>query len=340
MNILSNVSLKTLNTFHVDVMANTLCSIDSDKDFTNTKLFEYLDSKNLLVLGGGSNILFTKDFKGNVILVKNLGKKIVSKTDSFFEINIQAGENWDSFVQWSVDNNLMGLHNLAYIPGTVGATPIQNVGAYGVEVKDFITEVEIFNIENRKIQILTNSECDFGYRDSIFKNELKNKVIIKSVTFKLPIFKGHIDEKYLEYPGIKESLKEKDITPKTVYKAIKKIREEKLPKVEEYGSCGSTFKNPQIHISEYKKLLSQFPELPRFETNNPDTVKIPAAYILEKLGWKNRREGQVGTWIHHPLIVTNYGNCSGQEILQFINNIKDDIKSKTNLDLECEINII
>jgi len=340
MNIQRNASLKELNTFNVDVKANTLCTFDSEEDLTNKEFLECLEYKNLLILGGGSNILFTKDFDGCVVLIKNVGKKVLKKTDSYIKVNVKAGENWDSFVKWSVDNNIVGLHNLAYIPGTVGATPIQNVGAYGVEIKDFLTQVEFFNIDNHKTEILNSSECTFGYRDSIFKNKLKDKVIITSVTFKLPIFQKSMDEKYLEYSGIKEDLQGKKITPKSVYESIKKIRESKLPRVEEYGSCGSTFKNPQIDISEYERLLKQFPELPKFETDKKDLIKIPAAYILERLGWKNKRDGNVGTWIYHPLIVTNYGNATGKEILQFIDKIKDDFKSKTNITLECEINII
>ena len=340
MKIEKNISIKDLNTFRVDVNVDTLCTINSEKDFLSKDFFECLKSKNILILGGGSNILFTKDFKGTVILLKNTGKEILKKTDSYILVKINAGEDWDSFVQWSVENNLEGLHNLAYIPGTVGATPIQNVGAYGVEIKDFLTEVEVFNIKEHSIKTVTNAECKFGYRNSIFKNELMDKVIVKSVTFKLPIFKNKMDSKYLEYSGVKEALEGKDITPSTLYECIKNIRENKLPKVQEYGSCGSTFKNPEISVSEYTRLLKIYPQLPKFETNKRDVVKIPAAYILEKLGWKNRRQGDVGTWIYHPLIVTNYGNASGKDILSLINTMKQDFKSNTKLNLECEINII
>lgn len=340
MNIQHNQSIKQLNTFRVDIKVDTLCSIESKDDFHNKEFHNCLNDKNIFILGGGSNTLFTKDFKGTVIHIKTVGKEILKQTDKDIEVKVSAGENWDSFVKWSVENNTVGLHNLAYIPGSVGATPIQNVGAYGVEIKDFIKEVEIFDIDTHNTRILNNLECKFGYRDSIFKNELKDKVVITSVTFNLPIFKGQIDKKYLEYSGIKECLEDKEITPLTMYECIKSIRESKLPKVEEYGSCGSTFKNPEINISEYERLIKIFPQLPKFETDNKNTVKIPAAYILEKLGWKNRRDGDVGTWIYHPLIVTNYGNGSAKDILTFIKKVEDDFKSKTNLTLECEINII
>ncbi len=340
MRIQKDVSLAKLNTFGVDVNATSVLTFENGDDFSNTNIGGYLKAKSFLILGRGSNILFTKDYPGNIILMKNSGKEILHEDQDSVTVKVNAGHNWDKFVKWSIDNNLVGLHNLALIPGTCGATPIQNVGAYGVEVKEYITEVEIFNTESFGKEIVTNSKCKFGYRDSIFKNELKEKAIVTSVTFKLKKFKGDIDEKYLKYSGIKEALDGKDLTPRTLYECIVNIRNEKLPKVEEYGSCGSTFKNPEISISEYERLLLKFPQLPKFDTDREGIVKIPAAHILEKLGWKNKRSGDVGTWIYHPLIVTNYGNATGEEILSFIKDLQSDFKSETNLDLECEINII
>ncbi len=335
-----NISLKGLNTFCVEVKTNTLCTIEQEEDFSNKELQGVFKERNFLILGGGSNILFTKDFPGTVILIRNKGKKILEETDDYITVEVNAGEEWDSFVKWSTKKGLVGLHNLAKIPGTVGATPIQNVGAYGAEIKDFLQEVKIIDLESGREEILQNKECKFGYRDSIFKNELKDRVIVKSVIFKLEKFKNKIDEKYLSYAGIKEDLLGKKINPQNIYYSISKIRDSKLPKVEEYGSCGSTFKNPEIAISEYERLIKIYPELPKFDTNDENIVKIPAAYILEQLGWKNRKEGEVGTWIYHPLIVTNYGEASGMDILSFIDKMKLDFKSHTDLDLECEINII
>ncbi len=340
MKIYSNVSIKELNTFRVDVNTDLLIFLENDKDFFSKDIYKYIKKNSYLIVGGGSNILFTKDYKGSILLVKNGGKKIINEDKDSIEIEVAAGENWDSFVKWSVDNNLIGLQNLALIPGTVGATPIQNVGAYNTEVKDFITEVKIVNLTNEREEILTNRECNFKYRDSIFKHKLKNNIIVKSVTFRVPKYKGHMEKRYLEYSGIKEKIKDEDITPLSLYWAIVNIRNEKLPRIEEYGSCGSTFKNPVISLREYNSLLSKYPQLPKYDTNNVDLVKIPAAYILEKLGWKNRREGSVGTWIHHPLIVTNYGGANGDDILLFIREIQKDFKSNTGIDLECEINII
>jgi UDP-N-acetylmuramate dehydrogenase len=340
MEIHSNVSLKDLNTFKVDVNAKSLLTIDSHQDFTNKKILKHIRSDNHIVIGGGSNILFTKDYTGIVVLIRNKGKKVVDETSNDITVEVNAGENFNEFVKWSVDRKLMGLHNLALIPGTIGAVPIQNVGAYNTEIKEYITQVKYLNLKCAKEEILRNSECKFKYRDSIFRKELKNKVIVKSVTFKLQKYLGEMDRKYLQYEGIAEILQKRKATPTTMYNAIKKIREKKLPKIEEYGSCGSTFKNPEIPLSEYNRLLSSFPQLPKYDTKKRNIVKIPAAYLLEKFGWKNRRDGQVGTWKHHPLIVTNYGNAKAEDILSFIQSIQKDFKAKTCLDLECEINII
>ena len=338
MKVEKNISLKKHNTFKVEYLVDTLVTIERDKDFSNKLLKKYFENK-FVILGEGSNILFTKDFKGTALLVRNKGMNILNETEEYIDIQVCAGENWDEFVQWCIKKELLAIHNLALIPGIVGATPIQNVGAYGVEIKDILTSVSVYNIEDGKDFVLNNDECRFGYRDSIFKNELKDKVIVKSVTFRLPKFKGNIDNKYLEYGGIKEALEDKEINPLNLYQAIINIREMKLPKVKEYGSCGSTFKNPLISIEKYNELIKKFPELPKYETDKKEVVKVPAAYILEKLGWKNKREGSVGTWILHPLIVTNYDKATGKEIYSFIKEIQKDFKSNTNLDLECEINI-
>ncbi len=338
MKIERNVSLKKLNTFKVDVHANTLCTLEADKDFSIEKLDKYLN--NFVVLGGGSNILFSKDYDGTILLIKNKGIEIAKEDETYIWIDVASGEQWDSFVNWSIDRNLIGLHNLALIPGTVGATPIQNVGAYGIEVGDLITKVTLLDISTRKELVLKNNECDFGYRDSIFKRDLKNKVIVKRVLFKLEKFKNHIDKKYLQYSGIVEKLKGKEITPKSIQKAVIDIRNEKLPSIQEYGSCGSTFKNPEISITKYDKISKIFPNLPKYDTNRKNIVKIPAAYILEQLGWKNKRVGDVGTWVKHPLIVTNYGQATPSEILNFLKEIQRSFEESTGVSLECEINII
>jgi len=338
MKIEKDISLKELNTFNVDVKIDTLCSLEKDSDFSLNPLEKYLDS--FFVLGGGSNVLFSDNFKGCIFLIRNKGIEILEEGLESLIVKVQAGEEWEKFVRWGVKRDLLALHNLGLIPGTVGATPIQNVGAYGVEVKDLIIKVEILDISTGKTYEIDNKECGFGYRNSIFKENLKGKTIIKNVTFKLEKFRKKVDEKYIQYSGVKEKLRGKDLTPKNIYDAIVKIREEKLPSLDEYGSCGSTFKNPVIPINEYLRLLKRFPNIPKYQTKEKNMVKIPAAYILDRLGWKNRREGNIGTWISHPLIVTNYGEAKPSDILSFIERMQKDFKTNTGIELECEINII
>ncbi|HCC68085.1 TPA: UDP-N-acetylenolpyruvoylglucosamine reductase [Patescibacteria group bacterium] len=344
MKLSKNKSLKKLNTFMVDAYSNQYIEVDSVKD-----LKEIFDKKvfneDFLILGGGSNILFVNDFKGIVIHPNLLGKGIVEENKKTVTIKIGAGENWEKFVEWSVHQNYLGLQNLANIPGDCGATPVQNIGAYGVEVKNFITSVEYFNTKTGEIKEITNKECKFRYRNSIFKHDLKNNALITAITFKLEKWEKDkaIPEKYLQYKGITDYLEKnysKPYTIKKVYDSICNIRDEKLPKVGKYGSCGSTFTNPLISEVEYKRLLEKYPELPNYTTENEGVVKIPTAYILDKLGWKNKRVGKCGTWIKHPLIVTNYENATGEEIYNLIQIIQKDFFDNTGIRLNTEINII
>lgn len=332
-------SLKEFNSFKVEVKSNLLVTVEDDSEFEANQLDKYLN-KEFYILGEGSNTLFTKDFQGTVLLIRNKGRRIIEEDDDTLLVEVSAGENWNDLVNWSIQKELIGLQNLVDIPGNTGACPIQNIGAYGVEVKDFITEVQIYEIEKKESRRLSNKECNFGYRDSIFKNHLKGKGIVRSVVFKLEKYKGIVDDKYLQYSGIQEKLEGKKPTLNNVLLAIKQIRKEKLPSLDIYGSCGSTFKNLEIEKSEYIKLERQFVGLPMYETKDSNIVKIPTAYILERLGWKDRKEGNVGTWTYHPLIVTNYGNATAQEIHSFILKMQDDFKLNTGFELDTEINII
>lgn len=338
MRIENNISLKSLNTFKVDVKAETLITIESSEELNSPQIKEYTKKKHIF-LGRGSNTLFTKDFDGTVILLRNSGIEILEENSQYVKVKVNAGHQWNDLVYWSTESNLIGLQNLIDIPGNVGSSPIQNIGAYGIEVKDFIDSVNIYILENGQREILTNQDCHFSYRDSIFKNELHGKAVIESVVFKLEKYSGVIDERYISYKDIKERLDGKNIDLKNLLNCVRDIRKEKLPDIKEYGTCGSTFKNLLIDKVKYTELEKQFEGLPSFETEDTKKVKIPTAYILDKLGWKNKREGDVGTWIYHPLIVTNYGNASGEQILSFINKMQDDFKSNTGLDLETEINI-
>ncbi len=337
-----NVSLKSFNTFGVDVNVQCLYEIQNIEDIE--KIYSNgIFKEKFLILGGGSNILFTRDFDGNIFKIEIKGKEIVDETDEYVCLKLFSGENFEKIVQWTVQNNWIGMQNLAYIPGNIGATPVQNVGAYGVEIKDILESVEYFDIEDGQIKNISNTNCKFGYRDSIFKHDLKGRAIILSITIKLEKYNNEsIPEKYLCYGDITKELETKYTQPYTLqnlFEAICNIRKAKLPDVKQYGSCGSTFQNPMITLEKYEEIKKRYPELPSFPTEDKDLVKIPAAYILERLGWKNKRIGECGTWTH-PLIVTNYGNASAEDILNVISKIQEDFFNDIGVKLETEINII
>ncbi|MDD4382203.1 MAG: UDP-N-acetylmuramate dehydrogenase [Candidatus Dojkabacteria bacterium] len=344
MKVYKEKSLKQYNSFGVNVKAKHLIICESVKDIIS------LDSKSIFkekffILGGGSNTLFTKDFDGTIIKMDIKGKNIIKEDKDTVLLKINAGEDWTNIVKWSVENNLLGIQNLALIPGTCGAAPVQNIGAYGSEIKDNLVDVEIYDIKTKKIKIITNTNCMFGYRDSIFKNKLKNKMVITGITLKLQKInpKNNVPDKYTQYGDIKKLLEERYHNKATLinlYKTICEIRKNKLPDIKEYGSCGSTFQNPIIDINIYEILKQKFPEIPTYDCGIKGKVKIPAAYILEKIGWKNKKIGNVGTWTYHPLIVTNYGNATGKDILEVIDKIRNDFYKETGIKLDTEINII
>lgn len=337
MRIEKNISLKPYNTFRVDVKADVVITIEDSSELLSDEISQYLTKENILFLGRGSNTLFSKDFKGTIFLLRNEGIEMLDESDTNILVKVNAGHQWNDFVMWSTEKGLIGLQNLIDIPGNVGSSPIQNIGAYGVEVKDYIESVKVLMLKEKEERVLSNKQCKFGYRDSIFKNELKGKCVITEVIFNLPKFTGKIEEKYLQYNDLKERVKEH--TLENLLNTVRDIRKEKLPSIDEYGSCGSIFKNLQVDIKKYKELEESFPGLPSFKTEDKNIVKVPTAYILDKLGWKNKRNGDVGTWIYHPLIVTNYGNACASDIVAFIGKIQQDFKKNTGLYLETEINI-
>jgi UDP-N-acetylmuramate dehydrogenase len=336
--IIENVSLKPHNTFGVEAMAATFAEMHSLQDiqlFLNTSKYR---GKPLLILGGGSNILFTKDFDGVVVKISSKGIMKITETDEHVFLNVQAGVDWNEFVDYCLKNNHGGVENLALIPGTVGSSPIQDIGAYGVEVKEVIESVEVVNIETLQMFELTNNECKFGYRNSIFKNELKGKVIIVSVTFKL----DKIHKLNLEYGALKQELKEKNITNpgiQDVAKAVSDIRRCKLPDPKEIGNSGSFFKNPSLHKDAFTKLKSAFPDIPSYA--QPDnTYKIPAGWLIEQCGWKGHREGDAGVHAQQALVLVNYGNATGKQILALAKKIQKSVFDKFAVELEMEVNVV
>ena len=290
-----------------------------------------------LILGGGSNVLLTKDFEGVVVKINTKGIFKVNETEQHVWLNVQSGVAWDDFVNYCIDNDFGGIENLSLIPGNVGSCPIQNIGAYGVEVKDSIDSVEVVDIKSMQMFELKNEECNFAYRSSIFKQELKDKVIIVSVTFKLT--KKH--QLHLEYGAITDELNKMGIaqpTIRNVAKAVCNIRNCKLPDPKEIGNAGSFFKNPSITEKDYTNLKSSFPEIPSY-TQTDGTYKIPAGWLIEQCGWKGYKEGNVGVHANQALVLVNYGNATGKEVLLLSEKIQQSVKKKFGLDLQTEVNI-
>ncbi|MEJ5349990.1 MAG: UDP-N-acetylmuramate dehydrogenase [Melioribacteraceae bacterium] len=336
MNLYENYSLKHHNTFNVDVRARYFFEIFDEDELTEV-IKEIKNQRNVLILGSGSNILFTKDYDGFVIKYKSSQIKIISEKDNDVVIQADAGVIWDDLVSYAVENNFYGIENLSLIPGTVGAAPVQNIGAYGTEISNVIDYVEGYFLGKSEKKILYRDECLFNYRDSIFKNELKNKFIITSVALRLRKEK----ELNLSYRDIQNYFQGKDyhqITIEEVRNAIINIRKSKLPDFNVMGNAGSFFKNPEITYTLLESIKKDFPDIPFHQIN--DKYKIPAAWLIEKCGYKGKRKGNTGIYDKHALVIINYGNARGEEIKNFADEIKQAVQNKFNIDLEYEVNIL
>ena len=295
--------------------------------------------KEILVLGGGSNLLFTKNFSGLVLKNEILGITKFKEDSENIWLRVGAGENWHHFVKYCVENNLGGVENLSLIYGTVGAAPIQNIGAYGVEVKEVIERVEAYNIQTGEILFFDRNECEFGYRDSVFKRQLKNKVIISHVVFRLaknPVFR-------LSYGAIQEVLDKKGITKPTIQavsQAVIEIRQSKLPDPAVLGNAGSFFKNPEIPKFLFEKLKITFPNIPAYPSEKPDQMKIAAGWLIEQCNWKGKKVGNTGSHASQALVLVNYGGATGREIAELAQAIQQSVLEKFAIHLETEVNII
>lgn len=336
--ITENQTLKPFNTFGIDCFARYFCSVSSKSELLQALDFGKTNQLQFLILGGGSNLLISKNFEGLVIKIENKGIEVVGKTDKKTEIKVSAGENWHNLVIQSLESSWFGLENLSLIPGNVGASPMQNIGAYGIEVKDLITNVEFYNIELNEWQNFNPTQCQFGYRESIFKHELKGKAIIWSVTFSLSL----IPEAKIEYGDIKSVLTRKQISnpgPKDVSDAVIEIRQSKLPDPKVLGNAGSFFKNPMVQPAILEEIKKKYPEVPNFASEG-GLFKIPAGWLIEKAGWKGKSLGNYGVHDRQALVLVNYGNASGMEIFELAQSIQHDIKSKFNIELQVEVNLI
>ena len=333
-----NYSLKKHNTFGIPAFARYYTEVDTITGFQEILTDNIYRETKKLILGGGSNILFTKDFDGIVLKNKLKGITVIEETDDHYLIKAGAGEVWHEFVMHCVTHNYAGLENLSLIPGCVGASPMQNIGAYGVEIKDSFYELEALKIDDLTLHTFSNADCKFGYRESVFKHEYKNQFIITSVTYKLlkkPVFNtsyGAI-EKELEAMGANE------LTVQAISKAVCNIRSSKLPDPAKIGNAGSFFKNPEITADKYTVLKQDFPERVSYSLPNGN-VKLAAGWLIEQCGWKGKTFGDAGVHKMQALVLVNYRNATGNEIYDLSQQILDSVKAKFDVVLEREVNII
>jgi len=334
--IQEQVSLKNYNTFGIEAKAHYFIEITSEVELIELCQSGFLANKNLLILGGGSNILFTKDFEG--IVIKNSIKGIsFKKSGQLIRVTSGAGTNWHELVLKSLEYGANGLENLSLIPGTVGASPVQNIGAYGVELKDVFESLKAIKIATGEVATFTKDQCLFDYRSSVFKNDLKGQFIITEVTLNLHNSK----ETNISYGALKSALNEKKIdnpTSKEISNTVIDIRQSKLPDPSKIGNAGSFYKNPVIDKSDFTILQQKYNGIPGFH-QPANKVKIPAAWLIEQTGWKGKKIGNVGVNPTQPLVLVNYGKGTGKEIKDLSIAIQKSVFSKFNITLEAEVNI-
>lgn len=336
MTILENYSLKSQNTFGIDARARYYVEASSVDDFKALLDDATFKEMHQFILGGGSNILFTKDVEGIVIKNTIKGIELIHEDADFYYVKAGAGEIWHDLVLYCVANNYGGLENLSLIPGSVGAGPIQNIGAYGVEIKDTMLSLEALHIKDKTVRTFTNEACKFGYRESVFKNELKGQYIIVSVTYKL----AKKPQLKTGYGAIEKELKSQGIehpTIKDVSNAVIAIRSSKLPDPAVIGNAGSFFKNPEVAVAIYEGIKEKFPTLVAYDTPK-GMKKLAAGWLIEQAGWKGKRLGDAGVHKLQALVLVNYGDASGAEIVDLSTKVIASVKEKFGVELEREVN--
>ncbi|WP_127845138.1 UDP-N-acetylmuramate dehydrogenase [Psychroflexus aestuariivivens] len=333
MKVDKNISLKAYNTFGVDVKAKQFISVSSEDE-----LFEILKrfyASELFIIGGGSNMLLTQDVEDTVLHVNLKGIEILENHKNHVLVAANAGENWHEFVTYCVNNNFGGIENLSLIPGNVGTAPVQNIGAYGVELKDTFEYCEAINRQTLTKKRFNLEDCEFGYRNSVFKNKLKDQFVISKVVFKLTKKKHNFK---LDYGALKQEFAKKKPNLKSISDAVIAIRESKLPNPKTLGNSGSFFKNPIVQREKFEEIQKDFPDMPFYEINN-DEIKIPAGWLIETTGLKGFREGDAGVHEKQALVLVNYGSASGQNILNLANLVQEKVQQKFGIMLENEVNI-
>lgn len=352
--IKENISLKPYNSFGIEATAKSFVvfkSLDELDGLLHNPLIQ--KHKHKLVLGGGSNLLFTKNFDGLVLKNEIMGIEKVKEDAHHIWVQTGAGENWHQFVLYCIANNLAGIENLSLIPGCTGASPMQNIGAYGVEIKEVFHSLEAYHLKDKHAVTFSNNDCEFGYRESIFKRALKDQFVITHVTYRLKK-----EPKYnTSYGAVEQELEAMGITElsiKAISDAVIRIRQSKLPDPAVIGNAGSFFKNPVISTELYNKLRSAFENIPGYKQPATNTMphnkdhttlagggyKVPAGWLIEQCGWKGYREGDAGVHPKQALVLVNYGNASGQQVYDLSTKVKKSVKEKFGIDLEREVNII
>jgi UDP-N-acetylmuramate dehydrogenase len=331
-----NSSLKSYNTFGIDVRATYFSRFSTTEELST--LFQEYKNYPFLIIGGGSNLLLTKDFDGIVLKNEILGKNILEETADSVLVKIGGGENWHEFVLWAVENGFGGIENMSLIPGSVGASPMQNIGAYGVEIKDVFDHLYAYHIETRETQRFSLEECQFGYRESVFKRSLKNQYVITEVCFRLEKNR----KVNTTYGAIEQELQKMNISSPTirdVSNAVIAIRQSKLPNPAELGNAGSFFKNPVVELPIANSILEKFPNAPIYPAEN-EKKKLAAGWLIEQAGWKGKTVGTCGVHKLQALVLVNYGGSTGNQIFDLSSAIISDIQEKFGVTLEREVNIL
>ena len=339
MQIQKNISLKPFNTFGIAAKAAYFCEINSAAALTSfLQENKTANDTPLLILGGGSNLLFTKDFPGIVLKNNISGIQVIKEDENHVWVKAGAGENWHAFVLHCINLGYGGVENLSLIPGTMGAAPMQNIGAYGVEIKDVFEQLEAVAIESGKLQYFNNADCKFGYRESVFKNIYKNQFVITSVTLKLskhPVINT-------SYGAIEETLQNWGIANPTIHdvsNAVIHIRQSKLPNPADIGNAGSFFKNPVVAKEVYDRLKTQYPEMPGYIVSEKE-MKVPAGWLIEQCGWKGKRFGEVGVHKNQALVLVNYGNADGEAVKELAYKISASVADRFGIELTPEVNMV
>jgi UDP-N-acetylmuramate dehydrogenase len=334
------VSLRPYTTFGIEAQANYFADLTSESDFETLRQLTDLASLPKLILGGGSNLLLTRNFEGLVLRLALGGISLEREDEQHIYVRAGAGVVWHDLVLYCVENNYAGMENLALIPGTVGAAPMQNIGAYGVELEQVFDHLEAIHLETGEKRRFGHVECQFGYRESIFKHELKGQYLITSVTFRL----DRAPTLHTGYGDIQKTLAEMNVpaaklTIRAISEAVIRIRRSKLPDPAEIGNAGSFFKNPEIGQAQFEQLKATYPTMPGYPTT-PECVKVPAGWLIEQAGWKGYRQGDAGVHAKQALVLVNYGHATGQEILTLADQVRTSVMDKFGIEIKPEVNVI